>query len=182
MKKVVLTFGLISGGILSAMMLITLPFHDRIGFDNLEIIGYTTIVLAFLLVFFGVRSYRDNVAGGQVTFWHALRVGVLITLVSSACYVATWQLVYYRLAPDFSEQYSAHYLERQRESGATPAELEAAAKQMETFKAWYRNPLFNIAITFLEPFPIGLGVSLITAGVLRRRQPAPGVPRTATSN
>ena len=181
MKKIVLTFGLISGAILSAMMLVTLPFHDRIGFDNAERIGYTTIVLSFLLVFFGVRSYRDNVAGGQVTFWRALRVGVLITLVSSACYVATWQLVYYRLAPDFAEKFSAHYMERQRASGATAAELEATARQIETFREWYRNPLFNIAITFLEPFPIGLGISLVTAGVLRRRHPA-GVSRTAESN
>ena len=45
MKKTVLTFGLISGAILSAMMLTTLPFLDRIGFDRGEIIGYTSMVL-----------------------------------------------------------------------------------------------------------------------------------------
>src|SRR5688572_3357466 len=148
MKKIVLTFGLISGAILAAMMLVTFPFHEQMGFDNAEMIGYTTIVLAFLLVFFGVRSYRDNVAGGHVTFWRALQVGILITLVSSACYVATWQLVYYKLAPDFSEKYAAHYLEKQRQSGATTAELEATAQQIETFRTWYRNPLVNVAITF----------------------------------
>ena len=172
MKKTVFTFGLISGAVSSAMMLVTLPFHERIGFDNAEIIGYTTIVLSSLLIFFGVRSYRDNVAGGHLTFGRALRVGILISLVSGACYVATWQLVYYQLAPDFSEKYAAHYLERKRADGATPAELEATVQQMETFKEWYRNPLFNIAITFLEPFPISLAVSLITAGVLRRRPEA----------
>ena len=51
MKKIVLTFGLIAGAILSAMMLLTLPFHDQIGFDKGYIIGYTTMVLAFLMVF-----------------------------------------------------------------------------------------------------------------------------------
>ena len=71
MKKTVLTFGLISGAILSAMMLATLPFLDRIGFDRGEIIGYTSMVVAFLLIFFGVRSYRDNVAGGTVGFGRA---------------------------------------------------------------------------------------------------------------
>ena len=75
MKKTVLTFGLISGAILSAMMLATLPFLDGIGFDRGEIIGYTSMVLAFLLIFFGVRSYRDNVAGGTVGFGRALRGG-----------------------------------------------------------------------------------------------------------
>jgi hypothetical protein len=68
MKKTVCTFGLISGGILSVMMLVVLPFQDAIGFDRGAIIGYTTMVLAFLLIFFGVRSYRDNVGGGAVSF------------------------------------------------------------------------------------------------------------------
>src|SRR5687768_13089385 len=93
MKKTVLTFGLIAGAILSAMMLITLPFHDAIGWERGEIVGYTSMVLAFLLVFFGVRSYRDNVGGGRVGFGRAFAVGSLIAVVASLCYVVTWQLV-----------------------------------------------------------------------------------------
>ena len=52
-------------------------------------IGYTGMVLAFLMVYFGVRSYRDNVAGGQIGFGRAFVVGLAITFVASACYVAT---------------------------------------------------------------------------------------------
>ena len=89
MRKTVLTFGLIAGAILSIMMLATIPFHDEIGFDRAEVIGYTTMVLAFLLIFFGVRSYRDNVRGGSVSFGRAFAVGALIVAVASACYVAT---------------------------------------------------------------------------------------------
>jgi hypothetical protein len=48
MKKTVLTFGLISGAISAAMMLITIPFVDKIGFDKGEILGYATIVLSAL--------------------------------------------------------------------------------------------------------------------------------------
>ena len=110
MRKIVLTFGLIAGAILSAMMLITIPFHDQIGFDRGLIIGYTTMVIAFLMVFVGVKSYRDNVAGGHVTFGRAFKVGLLITVVASVCYVATWQVVYHKLAPDYLEKYSAYAL------------------------------------------------------------------------
>jgi hypothetical protein len=74
MKRIVLTFGLIAGAILSAMMLATLPFLDRIGFGRGEIIGYSSMVVAFLLIFFGIRSYRDNVAGGTVGFGRAFVV------------------------------------------------------------------------------------------------------------
>ena len=68
MRKIVLTYGLIAGAILAAMMFATLPFEDRIGFDKAAVIGYTTMVAAFLMVFFGVRSYRDRVAGGSLSF------------------------------------------------------------------------------------------------------------------
>lgn len=34
---------------------------DRIGSDQGYVFGYTTIILSLLLVFFGLRSYRDNV-------------------------------------------------------------------------------------------------------------------------
>ena len=64
MRKIVLTFGLAAGSILAAMMLLTLPFQERIGYDKGLIVGYTSMVLAFLMVFFGVRSYRENVGGG----------------------------------------------------------------------------------------------------------------------
>lgn len=182
MKKTVLTFGLISGAVLSVMMLLTLPFADRIGFEKLAIIGYTTMVLSFLLVYFGVRSYRDNVAGGTLTFKRALGVGLLITVVSCVCYVATWQVVYYKLAPGFMDKYAAHMIERERASGATPQELAATQRRMDEFKEWYRNPLVNIAFTFLEPLPVGVLVSLITAGVLTRRRRAGPVHAPAARN
>jgi len=174
MRKIVLTFGLIAGVILSAMMLITLPFQDQIGYDRGEVIGYTTMVLAFLMVFFGVRSYRENVAGGRVTFGRAFVVGLLITAVASACYVATWEAIYYRLAPDFGDKYAAYNLEKAKKAGATDAQIAVQMKQMAEFKAMYRKPLYNIALTFLEPLPVGIVFTLLAAGVLSRKRRAAG--------
>jgi len=170
MKKIVLTFGLIAGAILSAMMLATLPFMDVIGFDRGEIIGYTSMLVAFLLIFFGVKSFRDNVAGGSVTFGRALGVGVLIALVASACYVATWQVIYYKLAPDFGAKYQAHVLEEARADGETEAQLAERKAELERFMALYKNPVINVGITFLEPLPVALVVALVSAGVLSRRR------------
>ena len=170
MRKTVLTFGLMAGAILSAMMLLTQPFQDQIGFERSAIVGYTTMVLAFLMVYVGVRSYRDNVAGGSVGFGRALGVGLLITAVASACYVATWQLVYYRLAPDFLDKYAAYAIENAKKSGATDAAIVAKTKEMAEFSEMYKNPLFNVAITFLEPLPVGVVFSLVTAVVFGRRR------------
>ena len=170
MRKVVLTFGLIAGAILSAMMLITIPFHDQIGFDKGLIIGYTTMVLAFFMVFFGVKSYRDNVAGGTVTFGRAFKVGLLIMAVACVCYVATWQVVYYKFAPDYLDKYSAYTLDKAKRSGASDSAIAAQERQMTEFKEMYKNPLVNVALTLLEPLPVGLFFTLVTAGILSRKR------------
>jgi hypothetical protein len=177
MKRTVWTFGLISGAILSAMMLLTIPFMDEIGFDRGMVVGYTTMVLAFLLVFFGVRSYRDNVAGGSVGFGRAFTVGALIALIASACYVATWQVLYFKFQPDFLAKMQAYRIEKAQASGDSPAEIQALVVEMEKFAEMYQNPAINAAITFLEPLPVGLIFALVTAGVLsrRRRSEAPGL-------
>ena len=174
MRKIVLTFGLIAGAILSVMMLITIPFHDQIGFDKGLIIGYTTMVLAFLMVYFGVRSYRDNVSGGSVTFGRAFGVGLLITIVASVCYVATWQFIYYRLVPDFGDKYAAHAVEEAKKSGATDAQIAAKTREMAEMNQNLKNPLVNIALTFLEPLPVGILFTLITAVALSRKRRVQG--------
>jgi hypothetical protein len=151
------------------MMLATLPFMDSIGFDRGEVIGYTTMVLAFLLIYFGVRSYRDNVAGGSLSFGRAFAVGALIALVASACYVATWQLIYYKITPDFMAKYQAHTIDKARASGESQASIDKRAAEMERFAEMYRNPAINVAVTFIEPLPVGLVFALVSAGILRRR-------------
>jgi hypothetical protein len=176
MRKTILTFGLISGAISSLMMVATVPIADRIGIDQGVFLGYTSIVLSFLLVFFGIRSYRDNIGNGQITFLKAFAVGISITLISCICYVVTWEVLYYNFLPDFWDKYGAHLVEKLRASGASPAAVQAKLQEVAKYKELYKNPLLNAALTFIEPFPIGLGITLISALVLRRKpqsQPGP---------
>jgi hypothetical protein len=169
MKKIVLTFGLISGAMLSAMMLATMPFVDKIGHDKGEILGYATIVLASLMVFFGVRSYRENVGGGRLTFGRGFAVGILITLISSAFYVGTWEVVYHKWMPDFAEKYAANMVERAKASGASQQKIEATEREAEKLKVMYDNPAIVVIMTFMEVFPVGLAVTLASAGILRKK-------------
>jgi hypothetical protein len=170
MKKTVLTFGLLSGAVISAMMLLTLPFQDAIGFDRGVIVGYTSMVLAFLLIFFGVRSYRDNVANGTIGFGRALAVGVLIAVVSSICYVATWEVIYFKVSPDFLAKYQTYTLERARAQGQSEEAIARRKAELDSFAEMYNNPVFNAAVTFVEPLPVGLIIALVSAGVLSRRK------------
>jgi hypothetical protein len=108
-----------------------------------------------------------------VSFGRAFKVGMLITLVACACYVATWQLVYYKLAPDFGDRYAAHMVEKARASGATEGEIAARRKEMARFAEMYRNPLVNIGLTLLEPLPVGVLFALCSAGILSRKRAVP---------
>jgi len=175
MKKTVLTFGLISGVISSLMMVATVPFADRIGFDKGAIVGYTAIVLSFLLVFFGIRSYRDNVGNGQITFGKAFAVGISITVISCIFYVVTWEILYFNFLPDFMDKYSVYIVEKLKASGASAAAVQVKVQELKKYKELYDNPFFNALMTFIEPFPIGLVITLISAAVLRKKpqsQPA----------
>ena len=181
MKKTVLSFGLISGILCSLMMITTLPLADRIGFDRSMIVGYTTMVAAFLLVFFGIRSYRDNLAEGNITFGRAFTVGILITLLTCIFYVLTWEIMYVNFMPDFRDTYSAHRIQKAQASGRSSAELQAKLAEMQRAKPLYNNPLYNAAITLLEPLPVGLIVTLISAAILRKPQSRSGQSSVATS-
>ena len=178
MKKTVLTFGLISGAISAIMMLATVPFADKIGFDKGEIIGFTTIVLSGLLVFFGVRSYRENVGGGRLTFGRGVAVGILITLLSNLCYVATWEIVYFNFMPDFADKYAAHMIDRARSSGASQEQIEKKTREAQQFKQMYSNPAMNVALTFAEVFPIGAGGDAALGGDPAQESSAAGSMRT----
>jgi len=173
MKKIVLTFGLISGAIVSGMMLISLPFHDAIGFDRSLILGYTSMVLAFLLVFFGVRSYRDNIGGGTVSFGRGFVVGLLIALVGSLCYVAAWEVAYSTFASDYMKKYQEHMVEKMHTEGASEEAIAMKRAEMDQFEVMYRNPAIRAAFTLIEPLPVGLVVALVSAGVLSRRKKSP---------
>jgi len=172
MKRIVLTFGLISGAIMAAMMFMTLPFMEKIGSDKALVIGYTTMVLAFLLVFFGIRSYRDTIGAGRISFLRALSVGLLIMLIASVCYVISWEIIYHNFMPDFTEKYVARATQEARNSGKSPEQIAQEVEQMKQMMTLYKtNILFNLAITILEPLPVGIVMTLISALILRRREP-----------
>jgi hypothetical protein len=171
MKRTVLTWGLISGAVCTGLVLATTAFADAIGFDKAEILGYTIIVASALFVYFGVRSYRENVNGGKLTFGRGFQVGLLIAIVSCVCYVGTWELAYFKLKlfPGFVDKYQAHAIAKAQAAGASPAKLAKIAQQMRDLRKLYDNPLMNAAMTFVEPFPIFLGATILSAAVLRKR-------------
>ena len=176
MKRTILVFGLISGGIMTVMMFATLPFTDSAWLQaHSRVIGYTTMVLSFMLVFFGIRSYRENIGGGTITFGRAFAVGILITLISSVLYVIAWEIMYFGI-PSFGEKFMTMCVAHIKNSGASPEAIQTQLNQLK----YLDNPFINAAMTFAEPFPVGLIITLVSALILRKKMKpqAGGSPAT----
>jgi ABC-type microcin C transport system permease subunit YejB len=169
MKKTVLTFGLIGGAIIAVLMSATIPFAHKIGFDKGLIVGYTTMVCAFLLVYFGIRSYRENVGDGKISFGRAFALGILITLIVCLCYVVTWDIIYRFFASDFLDKYATMIIEKMKAAGEAQQAIDAKIKEINDMKVWYANPFLRAAMTMLEPLPVGLVMTLISSAILRKK-------------
>lgn len=170
MKKIVFVNGFIGGLIVAAMLVITTGIYHASGnFDGGMLIGYASMLIAFSLIFVGIKSYRDKYNDGIISFGKAFQIGLYITLIASSIYVITWLIDYYYFIPDFGEKYAEQMLSKLRADGASETELMAKAKELASFSAMYKNPFFNALMTYMEILPVGLLVTLISSFILKRK-------------
>ncbi|MEW6361581.1 MAG: DUF4199 domain-containing protein [Pyrinomonadaceae bacterium] len=177
MTKIVVIFGLISGAIAAGLMwlLIASVNSGSVNLDNGMLWGYATMIIALSLIFFGIKSYRDN-NGGHISFFKGLQVGILISLISAVCYAASWEIYYRGSGQEFLQKYTAHYLEQLKKDGASEAEIEKSRADMAQFMENYQNFFIRFGITMMEILPVGVIVTLVSAGLLRKREVLPAEP------
>jgi hypothetical protein len=171
MKKLVFVYGIIAGLIVTAMMAFSTGYFCTKGdFEGGMIYGYASMILAFSMIFVGIRSYRNNHNEGIISFGKAFKIGLYISLISSTIYVVGWLINYYFFIPDFMDKYAAAMIAKAKASGMDAAELAKQTAQMAQMKEWYKNPLFIILMTYVEILPVALLISLIAALILKRKQ------------
>jgi hypothetical protein len=178
MKRVVLTFGLISGSIIAVLVWVVawLCESDLIAFERMEFVGYASMLIALTMVFFGIKSYRDNYSDGKITFWKGVQVGLLISLIAGVLYFAG-ALSYNIANPGFEERFLEKYTQLRvgqlRSQGAPQTDIDDVGAEIEFMKKLFDNPLLFFAIAMVEILPVGIIVSLISAGLLRRSELLP---------
>jgi hypothetical protein len=172
MKKNIIIYGLIAGFIVSFLMLFSLNRSNaggHIDFDKGLLIGYASMLIAFSLVYVGIRNYRDKYNGGVISFGKAFKMGLMIVLIASTIYVVAWLIDYFFFIPDFMDKYSAHMLEQLKASGASQAVIDKQTEEMASMGRMYKNPFFTALMTYIEILPVGLVVTLISALILKRK-------------
>jgi hypothetical protein len=178
MRKVTLIFGLLAGVIISIFSFIIMGLCENgtISFDNSDVIGYGSMVIALSMIFFGIKSYRDNYQNGAIKFGKALQVGLLITLVASLLYAVAGE-AFYQIDPEgqtaLTSKYGDYQVAKMKESGASPAAIEQKANEMAEMMEMYKTPLLRFVMTLAIILPVGIIVTLISAAVLKRKELLP---------
>ena len=168
MTRRISVYGLLAGALVGIPTFVL--FVARAGAPPLAygmVIGYLTMLVALSMVFAGIKRRRDSDLGGVIGFWPALGVGLGISVVAGLCYCAAWEAALAVTHIDFAADYADAIIAQRRAAGATAAELARLTAEMNAFRAQYADPLYRVPMTFTEIFPVGVLVSLISAGLLR---------------
>ncbi len=175
MKKTALQYGLLAGAAFALSFGITaaVDAFAQSSMQALEWLGYLVMFTALSLIFFGVKRYRDRELGGIIGFGKAFATGLGIALVASIIYVVAWEFTLMATDYAFIEEYTASIIQSKTEAGLSGEELLALQAEMDQMREQYGNPVFRSGMTFLEIFPVGLLIALISAALLRRPEILP---------
>lgn len=171
--KYALTYGLLSGFVIIATMLTGIVFGDQGSFFSSEWFGYLVMLVALTFIFIGVKRFRDIERGGVIRFGAAFAMGLGIAAAAGVVYVAVWEAYLAFTDYAFMDQYIAGIVSARQAAGVPESEIAQEMIKLESMRAQYANPLFRIPMTFLEIFPVGLLVALVSALVLRNPRPLP---------
>ena len=175
MRKVTLTFGLLAGVIVSVFMVAIMELckNGTVSFDNSDFIGYGSMVIALSMIFFGIKSYRDNYQNGAITFVKGLQVGMLITLVAALIYAAAGEALY-QVDPVgqavFMDKYADYHISKMKEKSASPAEIDQKVEEMAELREMHKNPLIRFGMTLAIILPVSILITLISAALLRKKE------------
>ena len=167
MLKIALIYGAIAGSIVIAVMTLGIIFSDEDTHTGSQAFGYTIMIVALTLIFVGVKRHRDRNLGGVIKFAPAFGLGLAIAAVAGVFYVFGWEIYLASTDYAFMENYARAALAAKAKAGATAVELEKLTAEMAAMTENYKNPLFRLPITFVEIFPVGLIVALVSAALLR---------------
>lgn len=167
MTRIILIFGIAAGLIVTVPMDLMVANSEHGSAAQSYFAGYLVMVLALSLILFGVKRLRDRELGGVIRFVPALLAGLGISAVAGVIYVIGWEITLAVTDFAFIDSYSTAAVEAARAKGASAADIQAVITQMDEFRQQYANPFFRLPMTFIEIFPVGVLISLISAALLR---------------
>ena len=94
-------------------------------------------------------------------------MGLGIAAAAGVAYVMGWEAYLAMTDYAFMDEYIAGIVRAREAKGLSAAAMAEEMAKLESLRVNYANPLFRIPMTFLEIFPVGLLVALVSALLLR---------------
>lgn len=167
MQKIAITYGILSGTITIATLILALVVSDGGSFLSSELFGYLTMLVALSMIFIGIKRYRDQELGGVIRFLPAFAMGLAIAVIAGLVYTLVWEL--YSISTDYAfiDSYVNGAIEAKRAAGLTGDRLAQEIAALEAMRTNYGKFYIRMPMTFLEIFPVGLVIALLSAALLR---------------
>ncbi|MHA7055624.1 DUF4199 domain-containing protein [Aquimarina sp. M1] len=173
MKNTVLRYGIYGAITICILFMLSLTFGKNLSYSLQEVIGYASMVISLLFIFFGIKHYRDKENNGAVSFGKALIIGILISLFAALAFGIIDVIYIKYINPDFTEEYYNHMVE-QMSNSLPEATFHVKLQELETQKKLFSSPLMNFLLMSATVLVIGFIISLISGLVLQKK--------TATNN
>jgi hypothetical protein len=167
------TYGSLAGLAVIATIMAGIYLSARVHFLSSVWFGYLVMLVALTFIFVGVKRYRDIERGGVIRFLPAFGMGLAIAVIASLTYVLVWEAYLAATHYSFMDDYTAGILRAKRAAGVHGEALAREVAKLDALRAQYANPLFRLPMTFMEIFPVGLVVALVSAGLLRNPRVLP---------
>ena len=152
MQSTIIKYGIYSGITAAVLFILGLVFGQEADFGTREILGYASIVVSLLFVFFGIKHFRDRENSGIVSFKQALQLGLAISILAGVG-VAVVDTIYTTfINPEFFNEFA----QMMKDQGREDEVMDIGSGMMAV-------------IMFVTVFVIGFIISLLSALILQRK-------------
>lgn len=168
MKKTALRYGLITAGFLVGFFFLGLAIYGKSDdFTGREVVGYSTMIVSMIFVYFGIKHFRDHVNGGALSFGKGMKMGLLIVLVPAIAF-GIFTIIYVTwIDPEHMSRYYEYELS-QLKASLSSTEFEAASVKMKEEMEMFSSPVMSFFVMALTVYLIGVIATVISSLILRR--------------
>lgn len=136
-------------------------------YNSSEIVGYSVMIVSAIAVIYGIKDYKQNQNGGQLSFFSGFGVGAAISAIAGLMFGAYILLYLKFINPEFTQTYMAYYEQQIKNSGATEEVMQQQLAELASYSDMMSNDFAQAAVMFVTVLMIGLLFSLVAAFAMR---------------
>ncbi len=155
-----LTWGIIIG-LVSIVYSVILYMVDQVFNQTL---GYFGILILIAGLVIAVKSYRDNVLEGEISFGKAFGFGILVALVSAVLGAIYNYLLYTVIDPDLQQKMLEMVAEKMLDKGVPEGQIDQALEVSKRFM----GPVITSIVAVFSGTLFGTIISLVVAAIFKK--------------